>query len=228
MKRMSKTASVISAALLGLGVSAGAAAQGQEQEQQEQQEQEPQKQEQQKQQQQTQQQQKQQQQQQQKQQKQQQQKGQAPDVAVQATARGVITNVNYSDGIVRLRTGEGVETFRAMPNQIAELRVGEQYTAKWANFGGDRWLVENMQAKQQAQFGRSGQLTGNIVDLNKNEGTITLATGQGEQTVQLQSHPAVIEKLLPNQYVQVQFQRVGDTTWAQQVQPAQQQQSGQQ
>jgi hypothetical protein len=142
-------------------------------------------------------------------------------VAIQGVARGVVSNVNLSKGSLSLQTTNGTITLRAQPTQIAGLRPGEQFVAHYENFGGQTaWLTDNLNATGSGRaFGRAGQVTGDIISLNKIEGTLTLneVSGNGHHDRTFHAHPMEIQNLLPGQFVTVNFQSIGGVNWIQGV-----------
>lgn len=141
------------------------------------------------------------------------------DVAVQQVFRGIVSDVNLSTGIVRLATDRGTVTLRAKPNQITALRVGEQWTPAIVNFGPQSWVVSNLGAGAPLrEFGITGRVTGPIINLDKTAGVVTIRSAGG-QTWTFLAHPAEIEPLLPGQWVDVMFQRIGNTYWLMNLSP---------
>ncbi|MCG5052916.1 MAG: hypothetical protein KA712_08145 [Myxococcales bacterium] len=145
---------------------------------------------------------------------------QTAKVAVQGNVQGEISKVDFQKGEVTIKTPEGSSKYMAKPNQIAGLRTGEQIQAPFAVYGDTTWLASHMdQQARGRQFGRTGQATGDIRELDKTKGTLTLSTSS-EKDMTLQAHPGEIESLLPGQFVTVEFYRVGRTDWVQSIRSA--------
>jgi hypothetical protein len=142
-------------------------------------------------------------------------RAEAGDLAIQGTLRGVVRNVDLNRGVVNLATGRGAVSFRAKPNQIANLRPGDQLTANYVSFGQTMWLVDGLdEAANGKQFGRSGQVTGNVVAVDKVNGRIAITSGEAQARSFL-AHPQEVQNVLPGEYLTVEFQRIGESDWVQ-------------
>ncbi|HCF60768.1 MAG TPA: hypothetical protein DFS52_22555 [Myxococcales bacterium] len=162
--------------------------------------------------------------------------------SIVAVAKGTVTGLNLSRGLITISTGRGNLTLNALPSQIADLNPGDLVALSYNNYNGVRWLALNQSAGggiggagatslDPQAFGQYGVVTGYVTQLNKNNGTITV------RNVPFRTHPQFLENLLPGQFVNVTFAQVGNINWAQQINPVgaqapslpgQQQQGGQQ
>lgn len=144
--------------------------------------------------------------------------------SIVAVAKGTVTGLNLSRGLITISTGRGSLTLNALPSQISDLNPGDLVALSYNNYNGVRWLALNQsaggglggsgQTSLDAQsFGQYGVVTGYVTQLNKNSGTITV------RNVQFRTHPQFLENLLPGQFVNVTFAQVGNINWAQQINP---------
>lgn len=144
---------------------------------------------------------------------------QAQDLAVSGQVRGVVREVNLQEGQLTMAAGGESVTLQAKPTQIIGLRPGEQFVASYANYGGNLWLMENLDQGDVAQFGRSANAVGTVEKVNKVNGQLTLATAGGSRT--FRAHPQDVQDLLPGQYISLSFQRIGGNQWISSIQQAQ-------
>lgn len=140
-------------------------------------------------------------------------------VALQGVLRGVVSSVDLDQGTLTIRTDRGTATFRAQPRQLVGVRPGEQYAARFTHFGEQMWLADEAPSAQPLpQFGDAQNLTGILVDIDRTNGAMALATAPNETWIFL-AHPSDLQQLVPGQYVSVSFQRIGSAYWLHQVAP---------
>ncbi|MBI3184184.1 MAG: hypothetical protein HYZ28_18785 [Myxococcales bacterium] len=135
----------------------------------------------------------------------------APFVAMhQGLSSGIITGLNYANGVIWLSTGPTVVAIRATPAQMATLQPGQVATLPYASFAGVPWLVTPaMQVP--AGFSQQGTFSGVVTGLNKATGLVAV---HGQV---FQAHPSTIQHLLPGQFVSLTYARVQEVPWVQEV-----------
>jgi preprotein translocase subunit YajC len=135
------------------------------------------------------------------------------DIAVEGSLRGVVRSIDMEEGTFEVDTGAARTTVRATPEQIAELRPGQQLNVRYEQYGDRAWLKDGRRSgtRSNGDFGRTGRVTGNITDVDKVEGEVEVSVGTTNWT--FRAHPEDLEDLLPGQFVEVEYRRVGDIYW---------------
>ena len=79
--------------------------------------------------------------------------------------------------------------------------------------------MNNLNRKADSKMGKTGSATGNISDIDKDKGEVTLRSQSGE-TMTIHAHPAEVGSLEEGQMVTVQFQNIGDQMWSVSIAPS--------
>lgn len=143
------------------------------------------------------------------------------EAAERGIIQGVVTNVNYSRGLLSVRSGNQSFIVRAKPQQLALYRPGELTTIHYANYAGVPWMIENRSAQlySPTQFAQASTVVGVVTGVNKATGVVGISRGAGQQQTFL-GHPNDVEALLPGQFIALTFARIGGQGWIQSIAPA--------
>jgi hypothetical protein len=143
--------------------------------------------------------------------------GDVENAARAHSTAGEVLRVDVPRGVIALRTPGGDVRFRAKPNAIAHARVGERFTADYAIYGQQAWLVEERNPGVGLdRFGKPKSARGWVGGFDRERGTITLDQTGGQRTFSL--HPAETEELTQGMEVDVLFVSVDGVDWAISVQ----------
>jgi hypothetical protein len=140
------------------------------------------------------------------------------EAALQGQLQGLVRDVAWEEGVVKLDTGNNLVTLQGTPGQVRSMRQGEQAQLSYVKYGDELWIVGPQQPSNVANVARQATQTGVINKLDKNEGTLTLSSASDNLT--FRAHPQMVEQLVPGQFISLTYQNVGDTNWVSNVQPA--------
>jgi hypothetical protein len=157
--------------------------------------------------------------------------------------RGVVRRVDLSRGTVTIAAGGELATYHATPLQIASVRPGEQVSGWYIRLEDQMWVMGSADqfgtglgdgfgdvgalgdgfgdgafvggigfgTTGDIPFGRMGVVTGTVNQVDKSGGRLIVSTSGGPRT--FRAHPQAIRRILPGQYLSVQFFNVGRVSW---------------
>lgn len=135
-----------------------------------------------------------------------------------ATIRGVVRDVDLSQGIVRLTTKgrdhdgrpvERVVALRARPSDIMDLEAGDSVSLPYANYAGSFWITERRGDRDLTRaYGQSGIVSGQVTEVDVSGGTITV------EGMTVLVHPQQVRTVVPGQWVSVSYADVDGAPWA--------------
>lgn len=129
------------------------------------------------------------------------------------TIQGTVQALDFNQGLIRLRSSGGVITLRSRPMDMADLNPGDVVALEYANYNGALWVGARdvAEVEQYAQF---GTLTGNVTQVNKALGTVTV---RGRT---FRAHPEQLEQVIPGQFISLGYANVAGTNWIADIDPA--------
>jgi len=142
--------------------------------------------------------------------------------SIVAVAKGTVTGLNLSRGLITISTGRGNLTLNALPSQIADLNPGDLVALSYNNYNGVLWLsldqgaggglggAGNLSLGPES-FGSYGMTTGYVNRVDKRQGFIEV------RGVQFRTHPQLLQNVIPGQFVNVTFAEIGNRNWADQI-----------
>lgn len=136
--------------------------------------------------------------------------------AVQGTVQGSIADLDFTKGLVTVRTARGDLTLSAHPQDLRGLNPGDVASLDYYNYNGARWLEPDgfsgtryrSGTTNGRDFSLSGELTGTVQSVDRQNGTVRVAG----HTVR--AHPEDVADLYPGQFVQIEYFEVEGERWA--------------
>jgi hypothetical protein len=143
--------------------------------------------------------------------------GDVENAAHAHSVAGRVLGVDVARGVLVLRTPRGDVRFRAKPNAIDRAHLGERFTADFAVYGQQAWIVEERNPGVGLdRFGEPRSVRGWIQSVDTERGTLTVDQTHGQRTFSL--HPAEAEGLVRGMQVEVLYVPVHGVDWVTSVQ----------
>ncbi len=122
------------------------------------------------------------------------------------TVQGTVQALDFDQGLIRLRSSGGTVTLRSRPMDMANLNPGDVVALEYANYNGALW-IEPKDSASVSDFAQFGTLTGNVTQVNKGLGTITV---RGRT---FRAHPEQLEQVIPGQFISLGYANISGTNW---------------
>ncbi len=140
--------------------------------------------------------------------------GQTVQAAGQGLAQGVISHVDYQQGIVTIQQAGNRIQVHGTPGQLGTLKAGEAVVLPFNNYAGMLWLAPGFNGGSgvaASGFGLQQVIAANVLEINKSQGLLRVAGPYGQMT--LAAHPEDIDAVIPGQYVSLSYVDVGNRPW---------------
>jgi hypothetical protein len=130
------------------------------------------------------------------------------------TVQGTVDQLDFQEGLLTLRSADGDVEIRARPMDITNLNPGDVVAIDFSNYNGVLWLQPEDADLDAESFAQFGTLTGNVSEVDKTEGTITV---RGQT---MRAHPDQLLPIVPGQFVSLGYANIAGTNWVAQVDKA--------
>ena len=127
---------------------------------------------------------------------------------------GRVTHVNVPQGIVILRSRQGLVRLFASPSQLAGLNLGDRIRLPYASYDGELWLTSQFgQSQFWGNYAQQVRFTGRLQQVNRGLGVIVV---DGRR---IRSHPAELQGVVPGDVVRIRAVLVGGVPWVTRIRP---------
>lgn len=135
--------------------------------------------------------------------------------------RGMLTQLNYSEGTVTVRSGSETLVVNARPQQLALYKPGERATIQYKVYGGIPWMLpaSASETRSPLDFARADTVVGVTSEVDKAKGLLRLELA-GTEPLTFRAHPLDLGGLLPGQFIALSFSRIGEANWVSSIAPA--------
>jgi hypothetical protein len=135
--------------------------------------------------------------------------------AVMGTVQGSVADLDFTQGLVTIRTARGDVTMRAHPADLRGLNPGDVAAMEFYDYDGEQWLRPGGASGRRTRtlsstrdFSLSGELTGTIESVDRQTGHIIV---EGHL---VRAHPEDVSGLQPGQFARIRYFEVEGERWA--------------
>ncbi|MBI3184183.1 MAG: hypothetical protein HYZ28_18780 [Myxococcales bacterium] len=117
-------------------------------------------------------------------------------------------------GELHIRSGSELVTLHGSPDQLLELRPGDQGEFRFASYGDEPWLAPTSSPRRPLRVPAAmrGRASGMLSRVDGARGMAWLVAQSGAERV-LRAHPERLRALMPGLWVTVAYSRVAGADW---------------